>query len=81
MSYCRICGDENGVTWRPTKRNYLCESCNADTPRKVSRERFDAAYWSADDDTPESTRREFYDDYRTSNLTLADYIVRTTSYC
>ena len=88
MSYCRICGaegyEENGVKWFPFKHNTLCASCADDTPNKVSREEFDATYWLGEDGQIDqtimhSTKREFYDDYKSSNLTLEQYIARTTS--
>ena len=85
MSYCRICGSEHDVAYRAAQRQSLCQSCWLDTPRKVSRESFDASYWKMEDgsdgraDVPMSTRNEFYSDYLASNDTLADYIAHTTS--
>jgi len=77
--YCRICGNEENVTLRTGRRGLLCDSCAADTPAKVSREAFDAAYWDKGDEVHHATRREFYDDYRASNITLAEYIRTTQS--
>jgi hypothetical protein len=73
--YCRICGDESGVEFRGRSRMALCESCHTDTPRKVSREEFDRVFWGTGPeaaDVHESTRREFYDDYRTSTYGTAE---------
>ena len=75
MSYCRICGDESGAEYRPSARQTLCTLCADDTPVKVGRSAFEAAY-----KTPAAIRREFYDDYLTSNYTLAEYIKHTTAY-
>ena len=78
--YCRICGTENDVKWHAQNRGALCASCAETTPPKVGRAEFDAAYWGAEAATvPESTRREFYSDYRASCDTLAGYTERTTS--
>jgi hypothetical protein len=77
--YCKVCGDERDVQYYPAKRQTLCPTCAAETPRKVSRRAFDAAYWDGEDDCPESTRREFYEDYLHSDSTLEDYIERTVS--
>ena len=68
MPYCRICGDEAGVEFRPSARQSLCKSCAQDTPEKVSRSEFEAAYWVDVDgkpvaeETPAAIRREFYND-------------------
>ena len=79
MSYCRICGDETGVEYYPTKHNSLCPSCAAGIPDKVSRESFDVAYWGKDrKDVPQPIRGDFYDDYRASTCTLDEYIIQTT---
>lgn len=78
-TWCRICGHESAV-WRPSKRQSLCKSCNADTPRKARRSEFDRRYWGAElESVPIGTRREFYADYLASSSTLPDYIERTTS--
>lgn len=76
--YCRICGDET-ATYRPSKRQTLCDSCSKDTPVKVSRSSFDAQYWHNDTSVLESTKREFYEDYLASECTLPEYIKATTS--
>jgi monomeric isocitrate dehydrogenase len=75
--YCRICGNEENVTLRTGRRGLLCDSCAADTPAKVSREAFDAAYWDKGDDAHEPTRAAFYEDYRASSFTLEAYIAQT----
>jgi len=77
--YCRICGTEQDVEFRGGNRGALCASCAKDTPRKAGRAAFDAAYWKGAGIVPESTKREFYSDYRSSTHTLAEYIERTTS--
>jgi hypothetical protein len=78
--YCRICGDERNVSFRPQARQSLCDSCAADTPAKVGRAEFDRVYWRGDDAPPcEAIRREFYSDYLTSTHNLAEYVRRTTS--
>ena len=72
---CKICGDENTATYRPSKRQTLCSGCNAGTPAKLSRPEFERRYWRAGDvsTVPECTRREFYSDYLCSNLSYAAY--------
>ena len=78
MSYCRICGDKSGTQYYPTKHNTLCPTCAADTPDKVSRAAFNVAYWGDTwEEVPQPTRGEFYDDYRASTCTLAEYIEET----
>jgi hypothetical protein len=76
--YCRICG-ANPAKYRAAKRQTLCAYCNRETPAKVARESFDAAYWKGCDDVPESTRREFYADYLASTETLRTYMKSTTT--
>ena len=79
MSYCAICGDESGVKYYPGKYNALCPSCAVDTPDKIHRDNFNVAYWGKGwEDVPQSTRREFYDDYLASTCTLDEYIKQTT---
>lgn len=79
--YCRICGDEREVAYRPAKRQTLCASCNRETPAKVGREYFDAHYWVSDDPSEgkpnEMIRREFYADYLASNMTFEEYVEST----
>jgi hypothetical protein len=68
------------VEWRPSKRQNLCDPCNAETPRKVSREAFEKRYWGARvNEVPNSVRYEFWSDYLTSSETLANYITTTTT--
>ena len=76
--YCRVCGDESTVKYHRPSGLFLCPDCAADTPRKASREAFDRAYWPTDEIVPESTKREFYDDYQVSTHTLKEYIKATT---
>lgn len=78
---CRICGagTESGVIYSSDHGMALCLRCEMDTPPKVGRAEFDRVYWgSGFANVPESTRREFYDDYRTSTLRLKSYIAATT---
>ena len=78
FTWCRICGDESAV-WRASKRQALCVSCNADTPRKAGRAVFEGRYWGAHvEDVPRGTRCEFYADYLASELNLTDYIGATS---
>lgn len=78
ITWCRGCGDESAV-WRPSKRQALCASCNAETPRKASRASFERRYWGVCvDDVPHGTRCEFYADYLASELNLTDYIGATS---
>jgi hypothetical protein len=75
---CRVCGAEGGVEYRSRSRMALCGACHKGTPAKVGREEFDRLYWDGDESVPESTRREFYDDYRTSTHgSVRDYIAAT----
>ncbi len=77
---CRICGEERGVSYHADKRQTLCAFCAADTPSKVGGNQFDRLYWGVEFGTvPESTRREFYDDYLASTHNVPDYIRATTS--
>jgi len=82
MSYCKICGDENNVSYYAGNRGNLCPSCAKNTPRKVGFAEFVAAYFKGQDMTDygnHNTAKEFYDDYRASTHNLADYIKATTS--
>lgn len=80
MSSCRVCGTEKFVSFRAKKGfQYLCDSCSKDTPKKVSLGSFCKEYFNTE---PENIKRsilnEFYDDYRTSTLTLQEYCQQTT---
>ena len=77
--YCRICATHRTVSFRRACRMNLCDHCASETPRKASRANFDRAYWGAKFATvPESTRREFFNDYKVSCCTLAEYKEKTT---
>ena len=79
MSYCKICGDREGVKYYPAKHNTLCPPCAAGTPGKVQRTTFYFCYFGHDwVDVPKSTRCSFYDDYLASTCTLDEYIEQTT---
>jgi len=76
--YCQVCGDERTAQYRASKRQTLCNSCSADTPRKVGRAAFEARYWGAEvESVPHQTRRDFYEDYLRSECTLAQYCAVT----
>lgn len=78
--YCRVCGSEEGVTFRASKLQALCEACDAETPRKVSREAFEKRFWGKHiDEVPHGTRREFYQDYLRGDRTLAQYCAEARS--
>ena len=80
MSYCKVCGDETTARYRLGARQTLCDGCGKDTPRKATRESFDAFYWNGDSETPpESTKQDFYEDYLRSANTLKEYRKATTS--
>lgn len=79
MSYCRVCGDESEVTYHRASGQFLCPYCAKDTPAKLSRSEFIARYFAGDDDCPESTKREFYEDYQRSTLTFEQYVEQTVS--
>ncbi len=77
--YCRICGDENGVKYYPSKKNVLCPACAKDTPRKASFDRFNKVYFRSDHNCPPAIRKEFYDDYKASTHNLREYVKATVS--
>jgi len=82
MSYCRICGSENNVSYYAGNRGNLCKSCASDTPRKVGFAEFLASYFKDQDMTDygnHNIAKEFYSDYRASTNNLAGYIKATTS--
>lgn len=75
---CQICGKE-GSTRRPAKILRLCDDCDRSTPEKLPREVFDALYWAGDAGVKERVRKEFYQDYLTSDLDFGRYLERTMS--
>ena len=76
---CQVCGDSPAER-HPSKRQRLCPSCAADTPRKIGRDAFDRAYWHGEGDPPpEATKADFYEDYLRSSHTLKSYIATTTT--
>ncbi len=81
--FCNICGSEDDIKIYPGKGwKRLCRSCAHETPIKFSRKHFDELYWVGRpgvDTVPQSTRREFYDDYLCSTLNFKDYVAHTTS--
>ena len=75
---CKICGDPN-ATYQSIKRQVLCSACSRSTPPKMARSLFDRLYWGNEvESVPQSTRREFYEDYLTSNYNFRDYQQTTT---
>lgn len=63
----------------------LCDSCAKTTPHKIGYEEFKQRYFEADVDVllgesvPENIAREFYSDYRSSDLNFEEYLQSTTS--
>lgn len=78
--YCKICGSEENVKVHWNKGfQALCNLCSEETPEKIGKSEFDQKYWGEDyQDVPASTRKEFYDDYRTSTHTFEEYVIATT---
>lgn len=76
MICCGVCGCENGVIYRPSKgKQFLCDYCNWETPRKVDKESFCKAFFNTTpDNIARSMLNEFYDDYRTSTCNLKEYV-------
>lgn len=79
MPTCRICGAS--AEYRPRLMfAALCDDCDRTTPDKLNRTEFERIYWNGLAETVVlSIRREFYDDYFSSNLTLEEYIRQTLS--
>ena len=81
---CKICGDPE-ASWRTGRRGFLCDSCADSTPNKIGYEEFKRRYFEADVDVllgekvPENIAREFYSDYRSSDLNFEEYLQSTTS--
>jgi len=76
---CKICGAEQ-AEYRERSGMRLCATCHRTTPRKASREAFEAIYWAGREDVPYGTRREFWEDYRASTCgSVAEYVTQTTS--
>lgn len=76
---CKICGSEIKVTYRYSKYQALCDLCNKETPRKMSRREFDGKYWTNEELlVPEFIKKEFYSDYLGSTETFHQY-KRSTS--
>ncbi len=76
---CRICGSTKSVKYRNRSNMALCGYCHKDTPAKVSFTTFIKMYFGDDSDVPQSTKGEFYSDYKTSTHNLQDYILATTT--
>lgn len=79
--YCNVCGCENGAVFRRNKGSqFLCDYCNWETPRKVNKDSFCKAFFNTESEKMNAgILKEFYDDYRTSTLNLAEYCRRCTS--
>lgn len=78
--YCKICGSTHNVMFYLDKgMQSLCDKCAPETPDKIGRSEFDQKYWGENyQEVPNSTRKEFYDDYRTSTHTFEEYVIATT---
>ena len=75
MSYCRVCGDEDGAQYIPSRRLSLCRSCASDTPRKVGFRSFVKALFGDEaESVGQQTQWDFYEDYLASTHTLEDYV-------
>lgn len=76
---CNVCGNPKSE-YRFNKHQSLCDACNRETPKKLGFSQFVLAYFGQDalETVPASTRKEFYDDYKTSTLNIEDYISQTT---
>ena len=76
---CSICGDEK-ADYYFSKHQSLCKTCNSETPNKLGFSQFVLTYFgpNAIETVPASTRKEFYDDYKTSRYTIDQYIKQTT---
>lgn len=74
---CQICGCPDADR-KPDKLLRLCRGCDASTPDKIEQPVFDALFWAGHDPKPkERIRREFYEDYLTSDLDFHGYLVAT----
>ena len=78
--YCRICGTDRKVEYRRSKGMSLCKECSAETPRKASFANFNKKYWAEPAIVCASVKREFYSDYKVSQLTVQEYIEATSSW-
>lgn len=79
MNLCRVCGSDK-AKYSILRLQYICDKCKKTTPKKVGRESFDRYYWDGkQDQVPASTRRDFYEDYLTSDCTLEAYKKATTT--
>lgn len=75
---CRICGTENNVQLYAGNRGILCADCAADTPEKIGKAEFVRRYFDGET-VSDFIAREFYDDFRASNLTFDEYKKATTT--
>jgi len=76
---CSICGDEK-ADYYFSKHQSLCKTCNSETPNmsRIYNVIWEFLMLSALETVPASTRKEFYDDYKTSRYTIDQYIKQTT---
>ena len=77
--YCQICGNPDNIKFYPAKHSRLCQYCASETPQKMHRAVFDSKYWENPDEVPESTKHEFYDDYKYSKDNFEQYVANTVS--
>lgn len=76
---CQICGCPDAER-KPDKLLRLCKGCDASTPDKVPQPVFDMLYWAGHSPKPkERIRKEFYEDYLTSDLDFGGYLEATLS--
>jgi hypothetical protein len=77
---CRICGSgkERGAAWIPERRQNLCISCEMVAPPVTTREKFESVFWARlQPDIPEDTRREIYEDFLSSGLSIKQYMLNS----
>jgi len=78
MSWCKICGSDKYVKFRTTHFWSMCQICWEESDPPITRTEFDRKFWHPKDDAPEPTKREFYEDYKTSGLAFEKYKEQTT---
>lgn len=77
---CKICGSgkERGAAWIPERRQYLCISCEMSALPVTTQEQFESTFWAAlQPCIPEETRRENYEDFLTSGLSIKQYVLNS----
>jgi len=77
---CRICGSgrERGTAWIPERRQYLCIGCEMQASPVTPRAEFDAAFWAGlQNNLSEDSRRETYEEFLSSGLSIRQFIMKT----